>query len=84
MIKKELRSNKFNSRIIKVNTRKINQFSKDISNNYFLTEANKENLLFVLEICKKFNLKNALLIKAIQNFKGLKYRQQIILKKKIC
>ena len=31
---------------------------------------------------KKLNLKNSLLIKTIQNFKGLKYRQQIIFKKK--
>ena len=35
-----------------------------------------------MEISKKFNLKINLLIKAIQKFKGLKYRQQIIFKKK--
>ena len=47
-----------------------------------MTETNKENLLFVLEVSKKFNLKNKVLLKTIQNFKGLKYRQQIIVKKK--
>ena len=36
---------------------------------------------FVLEISKKFKFKNKLFIKSIQNFKGLKYRQQVILKK---
>ena len=35
---------------------------------------------FLKEISKKFNLKKNLLIKTIQNFKGLKYRQQIIFK----
>ena len=80
LILKELKSNKFNSRIIKVNTKKNHNFLKKINNNYFLTETNKENLLFVLEISKKFKLKNNLLIKTIKNFKGLKYRQQTIYK----
>ena len=43
-----------------------------------MTEANKENLSFVLEISKKLRLKNHLILKTIQQFKGLKYRQQII------
>ena len=34
------------------------------------------------EISKKFDIKNDSLIKTVQKFKGLKYRQQIILKKK--
>ena len=49
----------------------------------FLTETNKENLSFVLAISKKFKLKKNLLKNSIQNFEGLKYRQQIILKRKI-
>ena len=81
LINKELKSNKFNSRIIKVDTKKINKFLKNIDNNYFLTETNKENLSFVIELSKKLNLKNSLLFKTVQNFKGLKYRQQIIYKK---
>ena len=84
-IKKELKSSKFESKIIRVDTKKNNflkkNFLKNICNNYFLTETNKENLLFVLEISKKFNLKNNLLLKTVQNFKGLKYRQQIIFRK---
>ena len=81
LINKELRSNKFNSRIIKVNTKKIEKFLKNIDNNYFLTETNKENLSFVIELSKKLNFKNDLLFRAVQDFKGLKYRQQIIYKK---
>ncbi len=81
LINKELRSNKFNSRIIKVNTKKIEKFLKNIDNNYFLTETNKENLSFVIELSKKLNFKNDLLLKTVQDFKGLKYRQQIIYKK---
>ena len=49
---------------------------------YFLTETNKENLSFIFEISKKLNLKKRLLIKTIQKFNGLKYRQQTLLKRK--
>ena len=82
LIKKELRSNKFSSKIIKVDTKKINYLLKNIKNKYFLTETNKENLSFVIEISKKFKLKKKLIIKTIQKFNGLKYRQQIIIQRK--
>jgi len=81
LIDKELKKNKFKCKIIKVDTNKIDRFLDKIKNTYFLTETNKENLSFVLEISKKFKFKNKLFIKSIQNFKGLKYRQQVILKK---
>ncbi len=79
---KKLNSKNFKSKIIKVDTKKSNSFFKDIKNEYFSTETNKENLSFILEISKKLKLKNNLLLKTINKFKGLKYRQQIILKKK--
>jgi UDP-N-acetylmuramoylalanine--D-glutamate ligase len=82
LIDKELRSNKYNIKITKVSTKKTNNILKKIDNKYFLTETNKENLSFILEISKKFNIKNDLIIKTIQKFNGLKYRQQIILKRK--
>ncbi len=81
LINKELRSNKFKSKIIRIHTRKKNYFLNKIDNSYFSTETNQENLLFVLEILKKFKINKNLLISTIQKFKGLKYRQQIIFKK---
>ena len=82
LINKQLKANKFYSKIIKVNPKKSSNFLKSIDNQYFKTETNKENLSFVLEISKKFNLKYSLLKKTIKKFSGLKYRQQIIYKKK--
>lgn len=82
LINKELKSNRFFSKIIKVDTKKNDKFLKIIKNKYFLTETNKENLSFIFEISKKLNLKKRLLIKTTQKFNGLKYRQQIILKRK--
>ena len=82
LIKKELKQIKLSTQIIKVSTKKENNFLKLIDNKYFATETNRDNLLFVLKILKKFKIKKYLLIKTIQNFSGLKYRQQIIFKKK--
>ena len=82
LISKHLKFNKFKSKIIKVNTKRINYFLKKDYNNYFSTLTNKENLSFILNISKKLKLKKELLFKTVQKFKGLKYRQQIIYKNK--
>ncbi len=78
LINRELKSNKFFCKIIKVNTKKISKFLENIDNKYFLTETNKENLSFVFEISKKLKLKKKILKKTFHKFSGLKYRQQII------
>ncbi len=82
LISKKIKRSKYKSKLIKVDTRKINRFIKQKYNNYFFTRTNKENLSFVLEISKKINLKKDLLIRTFQNFKGLKYRQQVVFQKK--
>ena len=82
LINRQLKNSRFKSRIIKVDTNGINNFVKKIGNSYFYTEANKENLSFVLSISKILSLKNSLLKTTIKNFKGLKFRQQIIYKKR--
>ncbi len=82
LILRKLRNKKFNCKIIKVNTKKNYNDFLEIKNEYFLTESNRENLSFIIELAKKLKLKNYLLQKTIKNFKGLKYRQQIIIQKK--
>ena len=47
-----------------------------------MTEGNKENLSFIIEITKKLKIKKKDLLKTVNNFKGLKYRQQIIFRSK--
>ncbi len=81
-INKKIKSNKLLTNIIKVDTKKLNKFMNSIKNQYFLTKSNKENLLFVIEILKKFKINRNLFLRSIENFKGLKYRQQIIFKSK--
>ena len=82
LLKKEIKKNKLNSKIIKINIKPINQDLLKIKNTYFLTEGNKQNLLHVFAVAKKLGVKKSVLFKTINNFKGLKFRQQIIYESK--
>ena len=79
---KELKRKNYKSKIVKVNTSISNKLLNIFQNNYFLSSSNKENLSFVLEISKVFKVKKKILIDVIRNFKGLKYRQQIVFENK--
>ena len=81
-IKKKIKEIKIHSKIIKINKNVNLKFLKKINNPYFMTEGNKENLSFIIEIVKKLNIKKNDLFKTLKNFTGLKYRQQIIFKSK--
>ena len=80
LINKYLRIRNLNCKIIKVNTKLNKNIFNKIDNKYFLSEANKENLLFAYKILSKFRIKKNLLFRSIKRFRGLKYRQQIIFK----
>ncbi len=82
LIARKFKTNKFDCKIVKVNTKKNYNDYLEIKNKYFFTESNRENLSFIIELAKKLKLKNHLLKKTIKNFKGLKYRQQIIIQNK--
>jgi len=82
LINKKLKSKKYNPKIIRVDLKKANKIIKKLKNKYFLSAGNQENLSFVLQISKTLNLDNKKLIKTLNRFKGLKYRQQIIYENK--
>ena len=81
-IKRHIKSKNFLPKIIKIDKEIDNSFLKKINNQYFNTLGNKENLKFVLEVSKILKLKKNYLLKTLQKFKGLKYRQQIIFQSK--
>jgi UDP-N-acetylmuramoylalanine--D-glutamate ligase len=81
-IKNEIKKNKINSKIIRVNKKVDSRFIDKINNVFFQSEGNKENLSFVIEISKKLNIKKENLLKTLKRFNGLKYRQQVIYKSK--
>ena len=77
-IRRKIISNKYKSEIIKIRTKTINDVSLKIKNEYFKTDGNYENLLMIIEIIKKLKLNIKKSINTLNEFKGLKYRQQII------
>ena len=77
-LKKKLKNNKIFSKVINVNLKAINNLKKKITNPYLLSQANLENLSFIFSISRKLNLQKKKIIKTINKFKGLKYRQEII------
>ena len=81
-IQNRIKKIKYKSKIIKVDTKLKKKFINKFHNEYFLSASNIENLSFVIELAKKFNVKKSNLIKAVKKFKGLNYRQQIIFKNK--
>ncbi len=81
-LKKEIKKNKYDSKIIEVNTKLDKKFIDIFQNKYFQSISNRENLSFILAIAKHFKIKKKILINVIKNFKGLNYRQQIIFSNK--
>ena len=82
LIRKTLKNKRFKQKIIQVDTLKYNKIFDKVKNQYFLSFGNKENLSFILKISKILKLDNKNLLKTLNKFKGLKYRQQIIYEKK--
>jgi len=81
-LKKEIKKKKLKSKVINVGIKSINKHLLKINNSYFLTEGNQQNLSFIFAVAKKFRLNKTNLFKTLNNFKGLKFRQQIIYKSK--
>ena len=80
-LNKEIKKYRIKSKIIKINPNYY-KIKKLISNNYFDNINNLNNLSFILEFSKVFKLNNSKLLKTINLFKGLEFRQQVIYKNK--
>ena len=85
-IKRTHKHKKIKSKLVMVDSSKYNFLLKKINNSYFNNKGNIENLLFAYNIAKNFKIKDKVIIKSINNFKGLPHRQEIIFsnKKVIC
>ena len=82
LIKKKIKKNKYNAQIYKVQTSNSKKIFSKLTNKYFLSDGNKENLFFILKIASKLKLDKKKLFKTINKFVGLNFRQQIIFDKK--
>jgi UDP-N-acetylmuramoylalanine--D-glutamate ligase len=82
IINKRLKYINLKQKIIKVDSLKTSKILNQLKNKYFSSYGNKENLSFVLKISEILKLNNKILLRTLNKFKGLKYRQQIIFENK--
>ncbi len=78
IINRNISNNNIKSKIIKINFKKNQFFKKKIKNKYLLDENNIKNIHFIYSICKDLRLVDTKIFKVLNNFKGLKFRNQII------
>ena len=86
LIKNIFKSLKLKSKLISVNKSSCNLLLKKINNKYFESEGNIENLTFAYTIVKNFKVSDKIITKALNEFKGLPHRQEVIFsnKKLLC
>ena len=82
-LKKQVKKNKLNSKLYNVNIKLLKKYFKKINNPYFSTDGNKQNLSFIFAVAKKFKLKESNILKVVNKFKGLKFRQETIYKSQL-
>ena len=82
LIRDILKSQKVKSKIKNVDFKEYDSFYKKIKNNYFKNLSNIKNLSFVLKLSNILKLDNSKILKVVNSFKGLNYRQQIVYNKK--
>ncbi len=76
LINREIRNNKFKSKIIPIDLKKDIKI-ENVKNKYFENLNNINNLKFIFQLSKLFKLNNKIILKVINKFSGLNYRQQI-------
>ena len=78
LIKKIFKNKKLKSKLININKSSYNFLLKKIDNKYFNSKGNIENLAFAYKIAKNLKIKDKIIIKAVNKFKGLPHRQEIV------
>ncbi len=80
------KTQKLKSKLISVNKSNCDFLLKKINNKYFKSKGNIENLAFAYKIAKNLKINDKVIIKALNKFKGLPHRQEIIFsnKKLLC
>ncbi len=80
-LNRQIKKYKVRSKIIKI-SKNDNKIKKLIFNSYFDNINNLKNLTFILRFAKVYKLNKSKLLKTVNLFKGLDFRQQVIYKNK--
>jgi len=80
------KTKKLKPKLITINKSTYSLLIKKINNNYFKSEGNIENMIFAYKIAKNLKVKDSIIIKSLNKFKGLPHRQEIVFstKKLLC
>ena len=81
-IEKLLKKNKIKSKLSLIDSSKYKPFLKRVNNKYFTSKGNFENLVFAYKIVKNLKIKDSTIFNAINRFKGLPHRQEIVFSNK--
>tara|TARA_Y100000590_G_scaffold258472_1_gene290117 strand:- start:3327 stop:4640 length:1314 start_codon:yes stop_codon:yes gene_type:complete len=76
------KKNNFKGKLIFVSIKNYKFIRKKIRNIYLKSKINDENMSFVYQLAKKFNISDASFIRSVNFFKGLNHRHEIFFKKK--
>ena len=78
LLKSLLRNKNVKSKIIFLSKNKYTHLKKQLNNNSIINSAYFQNMNFLFELSKFMNLNLKTVLKTMNNFKPLKYRQEII------
>ena len=73
---------KLKSKLVTVNKKDCDFLLRKINNRYFKSQGNIENLAFAYKIVKNLKVNDKTIVKAVNKFKGLPHRQEIIFSNK--
>ena len=79
LIKNIFKAKKLKSKLISINKSNCNFLLKKINNKYFKSKGNVENLAFAYAIAKNLKINDKVIVRALNKFRGLPHRQEIIL-----
>jgi len=79
---KIFKTKKLKSKLIFINKSNCDLLIKKINNKYFKSKGNIENLVFAYKIAKSLKINDKIIIKSLNEFKGLPHRQEIVFSKK--
>jgi len=85
-VKKIFKDKRIKSNLILVDKTCCDLLLKKIENKYFRGRSNIENLAFVYKIAKNLKIKDKIIIRTINGFRGLPHRQEVVFsnKKLLC
>jgi len=80
------KTKKLKSKLIPIKKLGYDLLIKKINNKYFKSKGNIENMAFAYRIAKNLKIKDKIIIKGLNKFKGLPHRQEIVFsnKKLVC